>query len=144
MCLQVYRKEVGSICGFKMFSDSILLSLLRKVSKLQHFGAPFRSYTLNQIYRVTLCCTVSVTLRNFEHQFWKWLGEREKLACVLIVNKAQFQHGLIFYFVFWFWIWLRVQIAEGGQAQFTHSITTFEFEFWILLSVTLLDGFHFC
>ena len=54
LCLQVYRKEVGSICGFKMFSDSILLSLLRKVSKLQHFGAPFRSYTLNQIYRVTL------------------------------------------------------------------------------------------
>ncbi|XP_067934132.1 protein O-glucosyltransferase 3-like isoform X2 [Watersipora subatra] len=28
---RVYSKEVGSICGFKMFSDSILLSLLRKV-----------------------------------------------------------------------------------------------------------------
>ena len=50
LCLQVYRKEVGSICGFKMFSDSILLSLLRKVSKLQHFGVHFRSYTVDRKY----------------------------------------------------------------------------------------------
>ncbi|KAF6029841.1 KDELC1 [Bugula neritina] len=28
---RVYRKEVGTICGFKMFSDAILLSLARKV-----------------------------------------------------------------------------------------------------------------